>query len=863
VNALQHNAQARRLFVVISMVIALVAVNAAIGLPNANATFKVYSASVTPSTVAAGAPVTLTFTVKNSSISFYPLGSVQVAVPAGYTNVTLGSATTSTGKTWAMRFGTCQTYSPSPCPAAGTMLVETDAVATDGSDLLTAGKSVTFTVSATAPLTGGATTWKTAAKTSRDFSGTSCFLLSGSQPTVTVLAPVATQLVASAAPTSDAGSSLGVNVSARTSTGDVVPTFAQAATITSSDPSAVLPNGVTFANGLASFTVELRTSGPQTVTIVAGGLTTSINVNVAPAAAVALSLTGLPTADVSAGTAFDVTVEARDPYNNLATGYQGPVSFTSSQPTDLPLPSAGAVSNGRQTFSIKLTTAAAQTLTVTDDGHPTLTASGAVTVTAGQASRFVLSGPTGSGAGDSASFSLATKDAFGNAVTSFAGAVTVTAPGDPQAQLITGGGPVPLPTVVNVSGGSANFVVSLRTSGHQAVVVNGGGDLTGQASVDVAAGAPSLLTLISGPVGSVPAGPLPNVVVGIFDGYGNQTTDTGTSVSVGVAPTGSGVTGTLTVASVNGAATFGNLAVAKAGNYTLSASAGALTPTDTPLVVLPASADRLLIDSVTDTLGGGQPVQGRSITVQLHSEDGFGNLAPVTSDTLVTLTTNKQALGGTTSGTILAGHSGLTIIGATYPAFENQVTFIALASQFVSGSRLVDVQSSGVFQAVTPGVAATLQLPDCIDATPAVPTCSTFLLPKGASGTAYLTQGECNPYQPCRVSSTTGVSALLVSAKANFKNALGQPLYSRTQPATVIIRCDKTLCGGSGIKSFPLYVDITDSGPFVSAPPCQCKGQIPTTGPAFCIDNVQSKRDQAGDLVQYLLVAADPRIAPR
>ena len=58
---------------------------------------------------------------------------------------------------------------------------------------------------------------------------------------------------------------------------------------------------------------------------------TESDITVKPAAAATLVLTGFPTSD-TAGTAGTVTVTAYDAYGNVATGYTGTVSLTSSDP---------------------------------------------------------------------------------------------------------------------------------------------------------------------------------------------------------------------------------------------------------------------------------------------------------------------------------------------------------------------------------------------------------------------------------------------------------------------------------------------------------------------------------------------------
>src|SRR5207237_393451 len=110
------------------------------------------------------------------------------------------------------------------------------------------------------------------------------------------------------------------------------PTTVYSGTVhfTSSDVQAVLPANSTLTNGAGTFTVTLKTAGSQTVTATdtttASITGTSNAVTVAPAAATHFTVTA--PASATAGSAFSITVNALDQFNNVATGYTGTVHFT-------------------------------------------------------------------------------------------------------------------------------------------------------------------------------------------------------------------------------------------------------------------------------------------------------------------------------------------------------------------------------------------------------------------------------------------------------------------------------------------------------------------------------------------------------
>jgi hypothetical protein len=181
---------------------------------------------------------------------------------------------------------------------------------------------------------------------------------------------------------------------------------------TSSDPSARLPADYTFHdydagshswhNGLTVFT-----AGQPNLTAVdrtTPAVNRQVSLTVAPADARTLVVNA--PAGASAGTPFDVTVSALDPYGNLASGYVGTVTFASSDGAAL-LPDDYTFTpddGGVHTFAAGVTLFAAgdQTVTVTDTdnallGNATVTVdSGAEPTGHGRPSRRAIGGSAGS-----------------------------------------------------------------------------------------------------------------------------------------------------------------------------------------------------------------------------------------------------------------------------------------------------------------------------------------------------------------------------------------------------------------------------------------------------------------------------------
>jgi hypothetical protein len=123
------------------------------------------------------------------------------------------------------------------------------------------------------------------------------------------------------------------------------------------------------------------------------------------------------------------------------------------------------------------------------------------------------------------------------------------------------------------------------------------------------------------------------------------------------------------------------------------------------------------------------------------------------------------------------------------------------------------------------------------------PLCADLYLP--SSSTAALSFGPCDGFSVCGPGTELQALFGLVADPAN--------------PVTLVYRCDKVLCGGGGVSSFPLFVSLTANGTLLQAPQCTTKG-VQTSPGGFCFDAKQSNRDNAGDTNLYLLLTKDARV---
>ena len=133
--------------------------------------------------------------------------------------------------------------------------------------------------------------------------------------------------------------------------------------------------------------------------------------------------------------------------------------------------------------------------------------------------------------------------------------------------------------------------------------------------------------------------------------------------------------------------------------------------------------------------------------------------------------------------------------------------------------------------------------------TPEVPTCVDVVLPAGlVTADVFFSTGSCEGLG-CRLSD----DVLQVLADIEGR-------YTKEQPATLVVKCDKSLCGGGSIQKNVLYASLEPAGALTAVPACAVKGIIGTDQES-CVDYVQSKRDGSGDTYLYWLVTRDARMS--
>jgi hypothetical protein len=247
-------------------------------------------------------------------------------------------------------------------------------------------------------------------------------------------------------------------------------------------------------------------------------------------------------------------------------------------------------------------------------------------------------------------------------------------------------------TTVAAINGVASFAnLSINKTGTGYTLAASASGLTGSTSnaFNITAGAANKLAFSVQPTNSTAGASIaPSLQVTVEDAQGNTVT-TATNmitVAIGTNPSSGTLSGTTTVAAVNGVATFSNLSINLSGNgYTLTASATGLTSaTSTAFAISSASAAKLVFTVQPSSAGAGSVI---APAVQVSVEDTFGNVVTTATNSItLAIGTNPSGgtLGGTTSNAAVNGVA--TFNNLSIDKAGNGYTLMATATGLTSGT---------------------------------------------------------------------------------------------------------------------------------------------------------------------------------
>ncbi len=450
----------------------------------------------------------------------------------------------------------------------------------------------------------------------------------------------------------------------------------------------VLPVDYTFDStdlGVHDFTVALNSAGAQTLTAVDSSNSSVRGVetgSIAPSIATSLSLS--VGGSTVAGSAVSVTVNALDSFGNIATGYRGTVSFSSSDAL-AGLPASFVFNNkeaGVKTFNVTLRTAGLHSITATDSVNSAIsgTVTGVNVQAASAAGSFVVAGFPTTTAGTAKSFTVKVKDIFGNLTTSYLGTVGFSS-SDFQAGL-----PASY-TFTSTDAGVHTFNAILKTVGAQSIAVKDvvtAAAVGSQTGIVVNAANAASIGLAGFP--STVAGVAQNLVVTVKDAFGNVSTNYSGTVAFSSSDAVAGLPANFTFSSSDaGVHSFAaTLKTSGLHSITVKDSAGVMIATQSGISVTAAAAMTFTLSTPTAA------TQGVGFKVTVTARDAYGNIATGYQGK-VTLSSNDPK-GGKTSYSFNSKDAGVATLSFTLSTLGFQtLSIVDLANSALTASIVVNV----------------------------------------------------------------------------------------------------------------------------------------------------------------------------
>ncbi len=654
--------------------------------------------------------------------------------------------------------------------------------------------------------------------------------INGTDSGLTVEQPVATLSISGPTVGVVAGSTATYTVTALDANGQVVTGFLGTLDLSSSDPRAVLPTGLTFVNGMATIGVRFGTAGPESLAATveghAGLAATEAGIAVVAGSASRFVLAGL--AGLTSGTPGNLTVTAEDAYGNVAAGYSGTVHFTSSDGRAI-LPPDATLAGGMGTFRVTLETAGAESVTASDTLNPSITGTDSpIAVSPAAATHLVVTGATAEAAGGVETVTVAAYDAYGNLATGYAGTVHLT----------SSDGRAILPADAMLANGHGIFRVTLETAGSESIAATDTANpaLTGTEAGIMVSPASATRFVVAGAVDEV-AGGIETVTVTAYDAYGNPATGYAGMVHF----TSSDPQAALPAdAHLSGGTGTFDVTLKTAGTDSIAATDASnpgLTGSQAGIVVSPAAATHLVVTGATAEAAGGVEA------VTVAASDAYGNLATGYAGTVHLTSTDPQAVlppdaalsGGTGTFHVTLETAGSDSIAATdsanpavsgteagimvSPAAAMRLVVSGAVNEVAGGVESVTVTAYDAYGNLATGYAGTVQLAssDPRATLPAAATLTngtgTFALTLTTAGTQAITATDAaNP----ALSGSEGGIAVSPAAAASFAVTGGTADVAGGSETLTVTALDPY---GNVATGYAGTVQVSSSDPQAALPP--------------------------------------------
>ena len=497
--------------------------------------------------------------------------------------------------------------------------------------------------------------------------------------TITVT-PLATRYLVSAPATATAGTPIAVTVTAADNAGNRATQYTGTIHFSSNDVRAGLPADYTFTDadaGAHTFFITPLTAGNDTISVTTPNtaMTGSATVSVGSAAASTLVLTG---GSGPAGLLQPVTIVAQDPYGNVATGDNGTVRLTASDPLAI-LPASVTLAAGRATALVELRTVGTQSLSASDAANPAIAGSEAgVLVTPAVPNTFVVAGFPATTAGVTGTFTVSVVDSLNMPATGYTGTVVFSS-SDIQAGL-----PARY-TFTAADAGVHTFAATLRTAGSQSISVTDAAQstITGtETGIAVSPAAAATLAVAGFP--TITAGVAHGFTVTALDAFGNIATGYTGTIHLSSTDIQAGLPADYTFTAADAGIHLFSATLRTAGSQSISVADRAqstIAGTESGIAVSPAAAASLAVAGFPATTAG----VAHNFTVT--ALDAFGNVATGYTGTVAFSSSDLQA-GLPASYTFTAADAGVhTFSAILFTAGTRSLTATDAANAAIAGTQ--------------------------------------------------------------------------------------------------------------------------------------------------------------------------------
>ncbi len=304
--------------------------------------------------------------------------------------------------------------------------------------------------------------------------------------------------------------------------GGTITATAGSGTISLSGATLAASSSCLFSVNVTGTSLGVKNNTTSQVSSTNGGIgnAASASLTVNPGSATQFTVSAPGTA--TAGTAFSITVTAKDSGDNTATGYTGTVHFTSSDATAI-LPADTVLTNGIGTFSATLKAVGGWAITATDTVTASITGTtGSIQVGPAAATHFAVTAPSSATVGTGVGFTVTALDSFNNTAATYGGTVHFSS-SDVAAVL---------PANATLANGMGTFTATPMTAASQTITATDTltASITGTSNTIAVAKANQTITF--GALGGKTFGDPPFAVSATGGASGNPVTFTSTTTGV-------------------------------------------------------------------------------------------------------------------------------------------------------------------------------------------------------------------------------------------------------------------------------------------------------------------------------------------